>query len=333
MHFLVTGASGFVGQNLVRRLCESGHDVTALVRKTSNRKELEKIPGVRFAVGDVSTGEGLKEALDGVDCVHHVAGLTIGNLPDLMRANADGTKRLCEAMVALPKPPRLVYCSSASVGGPTVAGKPRREEDPPAPVSNYGRSKLGGEQAVRAFADRIPSVIVRPPVIYGPGDRTNMPPMLTMARLGVFLQPGLTRRYYSWLHVLDVCDGLIAAGLNGKTVRQDDPTAGVYYLSDDQEYTWTDLYNALSRALGKGKARVVPVPYTLGYAAAFAAEIRSRLTNSTSIVNLDKAREGSFEAWICSAQRARNELSFKPAFGLESGFQDTVQWYRKEGFV
>ena len=114
-------------------------------------------------------------------------------------------------MAELPSPPRLVFCSSLAAAGPSVPGRPRREEETPAPVSLYGRSKLGGEQAVREFADRVPSVILRPPIVYGPGDQEFLPSMLPMARMGVMLKSGFGPKHYSLIHVDDLCTALLAA--------------------------------------------------------------------------------------------------------------------------
>src|SRR5687768_16559202 len=123
MHFLVTGASGFVGGNLVRMLLERGHQVTALVRRTSNRKALERLSGVRIAYGDVCTGEGIEAALEGVDCVQHVAGVVKAlTEAEYFECKAEGTRRLCEAMAARKVVPRLVYCSSLAAAGPAAIG-------------------------------------------------------------------------------------------------------------------------------------------------------------------------------------------------------------------
>jgi dihydroflavonol-4-reductase len=334
MRFLITGASGFVGGNLARMLVERGHQVTALVRRSSKVEELKKIPSIEFAFCDFNTGEGLEAAVEKIDVVIHAAGVTKARTPEeYHRGNAEGTRLLCAALSRQKKPAKLVFCSSLAAAGPATAGKPRTEKDECAPVSIYGRSKLGGEMAVREFCDRVPSVIVRPPVVYGPGDFTNVPPLFPMAKLGVYVKPGFSPKFLSFVHVTDLCEGLIAAAEKGKTLSKDDPAEGVYFISDPREYSYEDFFTAFSTALGKKKPRVLPLPEMVGYAVGLTNELAGRLVNSIPIMNRDKAFEMSREAWTCSPQRAAQELDFQPVHSLEGGLVDTVAWYRREGWL
>ncbi len=333
MKFLITGASGFVGGNLARLLKERGHSVVALVRRSSNRKALEAMGGIQLAFGDLATGEGLDSALVGIDCVQHVAGVTKAwTESEYQRGNAEGTRLLCQAMARCEKPPRLVYCSSLAAAGPAMVGKPRLEDEEAAPVSIYGRSKLGGELAARQYADRVPTVIVRPPFVYGPGDSVNLPPLMAMARFGLYLKAGLGPKHFSFIHVHDLCEGLLAAALKGRTLSPEDPTAGVYFLADPTPYSWEQFCETLSEALGKSKPTVIPLPEFFGYAAGLGSEITGRLRGVVPIMSRDKAREMQCEAWTCNSDRATAEMAFT-ARPLQAGLNDTVAWYRKEGMI
>ncbi|WP_224248275.1 NAD-dependent epimerase/dehydratase family protein [Hyalangium gracile] len=324
MHILLTGSTGFIGQRLARRIVERGDTLTALVRRTSKRGVLDSL-GARFAVGDLLTGEGLTEAVKGVDCVLHLAGVTKARGPEgYFQGNAEGTRRLVKAMAELPSPPRLVYCSSLAAAGPSIPGRPRREEEPPAPVSLYGRSKLGGEQAVREFADRVPSVIVRPPIVYGPGDQEFLPSMLPMARFGVMLKSGFGPKHYSLIHVDDLCTALLAATERGQTLSPNDPTAGVYMVSDGTEHRWEDFCQALAQAMGRAKPAVVPVPETVSYVVGLGSELAARVRGTIPILNRDKVREMSFPAWTCSPERAEKELGFTAAIPLAQGLASAL---------
>lgn len=333
MHYLITGASGFIGKRLAKHLTDRGQKVTALVRKTSVRGELEAL-GVGFAVGDLNSGEGLEAAVEGVDCVLHLAGVTKALTQDeYHRCNADGTRRLAAAMAQQERPPRLVYCSSLAAAGPATVGHPKREEDAPTPISIYGRSKLGGELAVREFAERVPSVIVRPPIVYGPADREFLPSVLPMARFGVMLKSGFGPKRYSIVHVDDLCEALIAASERGQTVSPTDPAAGVYFVDDGREYSWEEMCQLIGEALGMRRMFVLPLPNVVSFAAGLGSELQAKLRGVVPIMNRDKARELTQEAWTCSSDRARNELSYAPALPLAKGLPPTIAWYRQEGWL
>lgn len=329
MHFLLTGGTGFIGQRLARRIIDRGDTLTVLVRASSRRGPLEAL-GARFTVGDLATGEGLAEAVRDVDCVLHLAGVTKARKPaGYFEGNAKGTRRVVEAMAALPHPPRLVYCSSLAAAGPSTPERPRREEDVPAPVSIYGKSKLGGEEAVREFADRVPCIILRPPIVYGPGDTEFIPSMLPMARKGLAIKSGFGPKRYSLIHVDDLCTALLAAAERGTTLAKGDPAQGVYTVSDGREYTWEDVCGALAGALGRGRPTVVPVPDAIGYLIGLGSEIIARLRGTVPILNRDKVREMMSPAWTCTTERASQELGFTPAIPLAQGIAGTLASYQQ----
>jgi dihydroflavonol-4-reductase len=127
MHVLLTGGSGFVGGALARYLVEQGDTVTALVRRTSRTEKLQAL-GVRLAQGDLETGEGLDEALQGVAVVHHLAGVTKAkDESGYLRGNAEATRHLTRAVARQSLPPRMVVCSSLAAAGPSRVGHPRTE--------------------------------------------------------------------------------------------------------------------------------------------------------------------------------------------------------------
>ncbi len=333
MKVLLTGGSGFVGGQLAKLLVARGHEVIALVRRSSKVDGLKAL-GVRVTVADLHTGDGVDEAVRGVEVVQHVAGVTKARSEEeYLRGNAETTRMLASVLARQKRPPRFVLCSSLAAAGPARIGKPRTEDEQPAPVSMYGRSKLAAEQAAREFADRVPTVIVRPPFVYGPGDLTNLPPLIAMGRTGVYLKAGLGPKHFSFVHVDDLNQALIAAAERGKTLSREDPTQGVYFASDPNPYSWEDFCSALSRALGRGKPRVVSLPEFVGWATGAGAELGSRLLGKVSIMNRDKAKEMAQEAWTCSPARATEEIGFRPDYLLDPGLENTVAWYRTQGLA
>ncbi|MGI5340926.1 NAD-dependent epimerase/dehydratase family protein [Streptomyces sp. CA-181903] len=288
----------------------------------------------------MATGAGIEEAVQGAERVVHLAATlfsrTAAGFDDV---NHGGTRRLSAALAALPRPPRLVLCSSLAAAGP--AGPSGR---PSGPISHYGRSKHAGEAAVRAHAPRLPAVILRPGIVYGPGDPALVPALLPMLRVGLALKAGLGPRVYSAVHVDDLCGALLAAAERGTVVGSGDrdagpdaeadadaeagpapapaPDAGVYVISDGARYTWRDICSTLAEAARLPHPVLLPVPMPLVHAVAAVSELLVR--DRVPALNRDKAREMSHGDWTCGLgsglERSRRELGFSPALSLRDAF-------------
>ena len=322
MRVLLTGASGFIGTALAGYLRERGEPVRALVRGSSATRALEAL-GVELVRGELSDPPSLDRAVGGCEVVFHLAGaVKVLHPREFFPVNADGTRRVAEACARAVGPPRLVYVSSLAAAGPSAPGRPRREEDPEGPVSLYGESKLAGERAVRALAERFSASIVRPPIVYGPGDREFLPLLARMARRGLFLQAGLGAKHYSTLHIRDLCAGLWAVAERGRPLERTG-SGGVYFLDDGAPHLWTEIARSSAAALGR-RARVVRLPAFLGLVAAAGAALGSALTGRPAILSFDKLKEVREAAWTCSSERARREVGYLPRFPLSEGLADAL---------
>lgn len=330
MRVLLTGGTGFIGAAVARELIAAGHEVRGLVRKTSKTELLEST-GARLVVGDVGDRPSLDAALDGIDGVVHLAGVTKARTVDeFYRVNGGGTRKLAEACADRSTPPRLLYVSSIAAGGPSTPERPRTEDEPPNPISHYGKSKLDGELAVRALAGRLPAVIARPPIVFGPRD-LDFFEVYKLARVGLVLKAGFGLKRFSIVHVDDLAQGLARALAHGATI-QPDGTGGVYHLSDPGAYTWEELGQIVARSLGK-RARVVTVPVAFSLVAALGKELQGLIQKKPQILNLDKVREIRGASWTCDTQKARNELQFTPELPLRDRVAQTTAWYRQNGWI
>jgi nucleoside-diphosphate-sugar epimerase len=315
MNALVTGATGFIGSHLCEELARRGHKVTCLIREKSNLKWIENID-LKIISGDCENIESLYDAVDSIDYVFHLAGLTKACSEDkFFSANTRGTENIIKAVVEKnPKLKRFIYISSLAAVGPSKNGSPLKEEADPMPVSIYGKSKLEGEKAVLKYKKSIPVTVLRPSAVYGPRDRDFFI-FFKMLKKGIF--PDWGKCYYSMLYVDDLIQGIILAAENKKAEGE------IYFLSDSKFYTNEEIMNAISSALGI-KALRLRVPK---YIMPFFAYIGEKIYRN-GIINRDKIRELSHSHWICDTSKAKEELGFMTKVKIKEGIKWTADWYR-----
>jgi len=343
---LVTGGSGFIGYNLVQQLVARGQDVTVLVRRSSNIERLKQLP-VKLAEGDVLSPDKLEAAVRGKDVVFHVAGITRTLNPRfLWEVNESGVANVAAACASQSNPPVLVVVSSLAAAGPSQYGHPKREEEPPRPVSYYGRSKLAGEQAARRFAGQVPITIVRPPVVFGPADRNGVSMFRSVYRWGIHLAPGWKPRQYSLIHAEDLAELLILAAERGERLppaEQDGEKAegnvtpaagqGIYYAAGEEYPSWVQVGRMLAEIFGRKRVLVIRVAALGVWCIATFVECWERVRRRPMYLDWDKAREITAGSWACSGEKATRQLGFSPRWPLLERLRQTAEWYRQEGWL
>ena len=318
---LVTGGTGFVGIHVVDVLLEAGYRVRCTVRKSSRLRWLEGKP-VELVELDLVEGDA-SDAVADVSAVFHFAGLTRGSGRELNAANYEATRALVAACASAARERRVVFCSSQAAAGPSLQGERRREEDPPLPTTDYGRSKLAAERAVLE-AEGVEPVVLRPAAVYGPRDEDTLP-YFKMAAHGVIVIPGIRERVVQIVHARDVAQAALAA------VESPGAAGGTFFVAHPDALTWRELAQAIARAVGRRVLPVrVPSPVLRavgGLASALGAARRP------GQLDLRRARDLSELDWTCSVERAQEVLGWSPEYGAEPGLRDTADWYRSQGWL
>lgn len=321
---LITGANGFLGAWLTRRLLERGDDVRCLVRPGSDDSALAGLDFER-AVGDVTQADTLPAACKGVDVVIHLAGIRrASNRSDFMRVNADGTRRVCEAMVRAGAR-RLVLCSSLAASGPCHHDRPRVESDPLCPEEWYGESKAEAERIAFGYRAELEVTACRPCRVVGPKDRENLP-FFKIAQRGIVLKLGGPERRFSMVDVEDIVSLLVLLADRPEAVGE------AFFGAGPESVTIDGLMTLAAEALGV-PARTVRVPPSLLRLLGTGADVVSQLTGKTLPLNRKLARQLLAPGWTCSIEKARTKLGYAPKHGLRDSAQRSADGYRADGWL
>ncbi len=327
MRCLVTGANGFLGSALVARLTapESGFsEVRCLVRAGADLSGLERTQG-RTVLGDVTDAPSLARACEGVDVVFHLAGVRRGaTRDDFMRVNAHGTQLVGEAMVKA-KARRLVLCSSLAATGPSALDRPRREEDPFCPEEWYGESKAEAERLAFAFAPKLEVTSCRPSRILGPGDHENVT-FFRLAKRGLVLRFLGPPRLLSLVDVEDVVEQLLLQATRKEAVGE------AFFASSEEAITLEQMMTTIAQHL-ELTPRVVPVPDAVLRSLGVGADLVSRALGRKLPLSRKVARQLLAPGWVCSIEKAKQRLGYRPKVALEKSLKRSCDFYIQQGWI
>lgn len=295
----VTGATGFLGGHIISAARDKGCSVRALSRKPNSDTSSD----VTWVTGTLEDQAALIELASGADVVVHAAGaIKALNRDAFFRVNRDGTRAVADAAVQAGVK-RFVLVSSLAA----------REEK----LSPYAASKRAAERVVAEYAHQFEPVILRPPAIYGPGDKETVR-LFQMAVNGFLIAPGCADARMSLSHVGDVAEAVLACCMT-------DQGRAPLEIDDGQVggYSWRDLADAAAKGVDR-PTRLVHLPSIFVWVMGFMGSLKALLTRSPAMLTLGKAPELLHGDWVAAGPRPEG---WQPHWGLEAGFKDAINWY------
>ena len=298
----ITGATGFIGNVLLKHLAARGFQIRALYRPASTPPP-QQTDSIQWRAGDLGDADSLRTLVAGVDVIIHCAGTVRGSTPEHFNAaNVAGVTRLAEIATQL-KVPRFLLISSLAA----------RE----ASLSDYAMSKKLGEDALLKYQDRISCAIFRPPAVYGPGDR-EMRPLLQMIKRGLVPVIGAKEGRFSLLHVDDLADA-VSCLLKSESSHKN----RCFELHDGHPdgYNWQQIATIASHLNGK-TAHSLKIPRSLLQLVALSNLYLSRLFGYPPMLTPGKVREIFHPDWVCDNTKITRELGWLPRISFEDGMQN-----------
>lgn len=322
---LVTGATGFTGNAVCRRLLADGENVVALVRNPSRASALTAA-GAECRAADLTDANAVRRAFDGVDRVYHIAAAYRSEHADLTMfhaVNVEGTRHLLDA-AAETGVIRFVHCSTGGVQG-EIEDPPASEDYRVKPGDHYQQSKLEGEQlALDYFRQGLPGAVVRPIGIYGPGDGRFLKLFRAIER-SRFVMIGSGQTLYHMTYIDDLIDGFILAGTHDAALGE------VFTIAGPRYTTIRELVDTVADVLGRPRPKL-RIPFAPVYMASVVCDkvCRSLRVNPplyprrVEFFQLDRA---------FSTDKAQSLLGYRPRVDLAEGLRRTAESYRTDGLI
>lgn len=331
---LITGASGFIGSFLVEKALELGMETWAGIRASSSKEYLQD-ERIKFVDFNFANKEVLKKQINNFvsengkfHYIVHNAGLTKAlKKSDFDKVNYTFTVNFVEALKEVDAiPEKFVLMSSLSVMGPGDEWhySPILLSETPQPNTAYGMSKLRGEDFLRSTTD-FPYIILRPTGVYGPREKDYFMMVKTILS-GLDVSAGMREQQLTFIYVRDLVDATFLAlktPFSGKT----------YFVSDGNSYTNTEYTSLIRNILDKKCVLRIKLPLALVKMVAIASETIAKLQGKPSTLNRDKYKIMKQRNWICETAPLEQELGFRAKYDLKRGLQESIAWYKQQGWI
>lgn len=308
----LTGATGFIGAPLTTALDTAGWQLRVLARREPPLLRTRQVAEV--IIGDLQDDKSLRELVDGVDAVVHLAGLVKARSPaEFFRVNTEGTERLVRTAAAASSPSRFILISSLAAREPQL--------------SSYCASKRGAEDALRREGSGMAWSILRPPAVYGPGDLEFLP-FFRSVRRGFALRPTPGNHRVSMIYISDLIKFI------AQLLEENSGARACWEIDDGASngHSWSDLAATAGAVLGV-KPRTIPVPRSVLDLIARGNERAMRRGAPARILSRGKVREIFHQDWVAHARPPAGAVDWRPHWPLDRGFAETVEFYRVRGLL
>lgn len=308
--YFVTGATGFVGSHLLKALSEQAHTVWCLTRTAPAQKNAHD--SIHWIEADLSQRDRYQRILERVDYVIHLAGAVVARRREVFHsANVEATESLiaaCRESAGACK--RFVHVSSIAAMGPNRHGQLLQSSDACTPISEYGRSKLAGEQLVLRAAERLPVTVLRPSFIYGRGDLRGAKYFQSFLSGNVSAWTGGIRSI-SLCHVADFVRCCIASSSAERAAGQ------ILLISDPHSYDWEEIIDTIRDVLRESHPLLREV-------------LEKRLHTLRNRLQSSAARAGEIgrsHFWGCDTSQSERLLGCSARLSLREGAREAIGWY------
>ncbi len=307
----LTGASGFIGGALARSLNEHGLPVRALVRDPNS---IARADNLEIVQGSLEDSDSLRRLVDGADVVIHCAGaIKARSGKEFQAINAEGTERLAAVAAEAKSRPRVMLVSSLAAREPSL--------------SPYAASKNAAEEAMARQGSELEYCVVRPPAVYGPGDRSTLGLFRQLVR-GYAIVPWRAQGRFSLIYIDDLVAAierlLAVPKWNGSVIEPDDGRAN--------GYSWTELAEIASGHLGR-PVRCLAVPFQAVWLPVAVNEVVSSVLGRSPMLTKAKLRELFHPDWVCNLSRPRVLDDWQPRTRFKEGFERTLLWYKRQDWL
>lgn len=323
MFYLVTGASGYIGSNLIKEMSERGMKTRALVRHTSNTQGLSQLENIEICYGDVRDVSSLERAVRGCDMVFHLAACVEdwGGYRTFYEVNYLGTKNILHASIEA-KVNKFIYISSIGVLDLSRRGIVR-EDHPYGHFSGYYcRSKAEAEKLIKKSSDLISTLIIRAPAVCGPEDFLFTWKALNLARKHLLFVIDRGKGIFPYVYIDNLIEAILLAS------HKEEAAGGIFNLADGTNTTAGEFFNHLNHIVGKRNIRI-SLPYPVAWKLAFLLDIFNKLTGKPPLLSWTALE---FLTLRCQfdVSKAKEALGYEPSVSLKEGMARIKVWWEQE---